>query len=220
MAPNGPIKFCAGRFGGDTWLKGIQEGRSFGAYEINARKSNVPVPRRRRAKTSFHAVFLKVRATAAHSNPRESPFNFIPKDKERRFTNRRGQAGGLESAPPWSSASRILDSLQLGHRSAPAMVLDAGRSACRSPSGAKADRALGVRFPAFLLASRTAGRLLCDVLCDFFFAEPVSRWRPGCSFSAAPASVTRSENCRWSIQPKVLRTTPLIRMLLLLLNLE
>src|SRR5437773_2941824 len=86
MAPNGPIKFCAGRFGGDTWLKGIQEGRSFGAYEINARKSNVPVPRRRRAKTSFHAVFLKVRATAAHSNPRESPFNFIPSYKERRFS--------------------------------------------------------------------------------------------------------------------------------------
>src|ERR1043166_7262991 len=29
-----------------------------------------------RAKTSFHAVFFTVRATAAHSNPRERPFNF------------------------------------------------------------------------------------------------------------------------------------------------
>jgi hypothetical protein len=78
IAPNGPMKFCAGRFDGDMWLKGTQEGRSFGMYEIKARKNNVPAPRKRRAKTSFHAVFLIVRATAVHSNARERPFNFIP----------------------------------------------------------------------------------------------------------------------------------------------
>ena len=92
------------------WLKGTQEGRSLGAYEISARKSRVPAPRRTRAKTSFHAVFLKVRATAAHSNATESPFNFIPRkarvethffDKERRLPNRRGKEGGsAERRPP------------------------------------------------------------------------------------------------------------------------
>src|SRR5437870_5744076 len=158
MAPNGPMKFCAGRFGGDTWLKGIQEGRSLGAYEINARKSNVPVPRRRRAKTSFHAVFLKVRATAAHSNPRENPFNFIPRDKERRFTNRRGKAGGLESAPPWSSAifgrdaalrrprTAIQLSIQMrGRRSAPSLpwISDQGHDgACPRDGGLSVGRSL------------------------------------------------------------------------------
>lgn len=91
MAPNGPIKFCAGRFGGEIWLNGTHEGRSLGAYEISARKSSVPEPSRRSAKTSFHAVFLVVRATAAHSNARESPFNFIPSNapekRERKTSN-------------------------------------------------------------------------------------------------------------------------------------
>ena len=90
-------------------MKGTQEGRSFGSYEISARKSSVPAPRRTRAKTSFHAVFLKVRATAAHSNATESPFNFIPRkarvethffDKERRLPNRRGKEGGSAERRP------------------------------------------------------------------------------------------------------------------------
>jgi hypothetical protein len=58
-------------------------------------------------------------------------------DKERRLSNRHGKAGGLESALRWSSASRMLDSLQLGHRSSQSMELDAGRSPPRNPSSAR-----------------------------------------------------------------------------------
>ena len=79
IAPNGPMKFCDGRFGDETWLNQIPDGTSFGVYEISARKSSVPVMRRRSARTSFQAVFLIVRATSAHSNATESPFNFIPR---------------------------------------------------------------------------------------------------------------------------------------------
>ena len=30
IAPNGPMKFCAGRFGDETWLNQIQGGTSLG----------------------------------------------------------------------------------------------------------------------------------------------------------------------------------------------
>src|SRR6266567_1250143 len=52
---------------------------------MSARKSSVPIPSRRRAKTSFQALFLVVRATASHSNPAAVAFNFNkPRPFERR----------------------------------------------------------------------------------------------------------------------------------------
>ena len=58
----------------------------------------MPAPSRRRAKTSFHAVFLVVRATAAHSNPPESPFNFIPREgRQRRRRKRRTPNAELQN---------------------------------------------------------------------------------------------------------------------------
>src|SRR6476619_6642973 len=63
---------------------------------MRARKSNVPVPRSRIAKTSCQAVFLIVRATAAHSNPRDGPFNFIPR---LRFPSCVGDARALTVRP-------------------------------------------------------------------------------------------------------------------------
>ena len=55
-APVGPIKFCAGLFGGLTELNHTQEGTSFGVYEINARNKTVPTPSNTRPITSFHAL--------------------------------------------------------------------------------------------------------------------------------------------------------------------
>ena len=87
IAPNGPMKFCAGLFGDETWLNQIQEGTSFGVKEISARKSSVPTPRRIRAKTSFHALLFTERATAAHTNAAMFPFNDEGETAERATPN-------------------------------------------------------------------------------------------------------------------------------------
>src|SRR3954464_14591166 len=50
---------------------------------MSARKSNVPTPRRIRAKTSFQALLLTDRATCAHSNPPKEPFNEEGENAER-----------------------------------------------------------------------------------------------------------------------------------------
>src|SRR5438094_10413243 len=56
-------------------LNQIQDGTSFGAKEMSAKNSNVPTKSRTRAKTSFQALFLSVRATASDSNLKAASFN-------------------------------------------------------------------------------------------------------------------------------------------------
>ena len=75
IAPSGPMKFCAGWFAGETWLNQSQDGMSFGVYEISAKNSSVPAKSRTRANTSFHALSLSVRPTAADSNAMQASFN-------------------------------------------------------------------------------------------------------------------------------------------------
>jgi hypothetical protein len=101
MAPNGPMKFCAGRLGDETWLNQIHDGTSFGVNEISARKSRVPTPSRIRAKTSFHALLLTGRATPAHSSPAGWPFNLIPAKKTLNAQRRTSNAEGnfVDEAP-------------------------------------------------------------------------------------------------------------------------
>src|SRR5437762_8990710 len=56
-------------------LNQIQDGTSFGVKEMSAKNSNVPTKSRTRAKTSFQALCLSVRATASDSSPAAASFN-------------------------------------------------------------------------------------------------------------------------------------------------
>src|SRR5213079_2661124 len=58
-------------------LNQIQDGTSFGVKEMSAKNSNVPTKSRTRAKTSFQALCLSVRATASDSNPAAASFNHL-----------------------------------------------------------------------------------------------------------------------------------------------
>src|SRR5439155_18923190 len=71
------MKFCAGWLDGEIWLNQIQDGTSFGVYEISAKNNNVPTKSRMRAKTSLQALCLSVRATASDSNSMPASFNLV-----------------------------------------------------------------------------------------------------------------------------------------------
>src|SRR5260370_535685 len=77
ISANGSIKFCGGWFDGEIWVNQIQDGTSFGVYEISAKNNNVPTKRRMRAKTSLQALCLSVRATASDSNSMPASFNLV-----------------------------------------------------------------------------------------------------------------------------------------------
>src|SRR5438093_11764518 len=82
-------------------LNQIQDGTSFGVKEMSAKNSNVPTKSRTRAKTSFQALFLSVRATASDSNLKTASFNvclrFHPCARHRRLITVAAHYGSLPS---------------------------------------------------------------------------------------------------------------------------
>src|SRR5271167_833054 len=113
IAPVGPIKFCAGLFGGLTELNQTQEGTSLGVYEISARNRTVPAPSKTSPITSFHALcFCDCAMSAPSLIPRFWAFNperryFRTGSRRQEGKNSRSQeVGTMDEVAPPSEPSR------------------------------------------------------------------------------------------------------------------
>src|SRR5206468_12667114 len=91
-------------------LNQIQDGTSFGVKEMSAKNSYVPTKSRTRAKTSFQALFLSVRATAADSNLKAASFNVLSALSSLRATPETDNCGSDLWLASFARASSLLRS--------------------------------------------------------------------------------------------------------------